>query len=76
MPKTKTTAIKPKKTKTNPKKTWDRAMSFEKEDIKLIHQALLAYKPTQEEEQRHSIWVEGFEEVLVCDFDEDLEIPY
>ena len=51
-------------------------MSFEKEDIKLIYHALLAYKPTPEEEQIHSIWVEGFEQVLVCDFDEDLEVPY
>jgi hypothetical protein len=76
MSKTNAKATNPKQRKTNPKKTWDSAMSFEKEDIKLIHQALLAYKPTQEKEQRYSILVEGFEEVLVCDFDEDLEIPY
>ena len=55
MPKTNAKATNPKPTKTNPKKTWESAMSFEKEDIKLIYQALLAYKPTQEEEQRHSI---------------------
>ena len=76
MPKTNARATNLKQSKTNPKKTWESTMSFEKEDIKLIYHALMAYEPTPEEEQRYSIWVEGFEEVLVCDFDEDLEIPY
>jgi hypothetical protein len=51
-------------------------MVFEKEDIAVIYHALQAYKPTQEEVQLHSIWVEGFEQVLFCDYGEDLENLY
>jgi hypothetical protein len=75
MRKTKATAATPK-TKTNPATLRERAMVFEKEDIAVIYHALQAYKPTQEEVQLHSIWVEGFEQVLFCDYDEDLEILY
>jgi hypothetical protein len=71
------TAATPKtKSKSNPATLRERAMVFEKEDIAVIYHALQAYKPTQEEVQLHSIWVEGFEQVLFCDYGEDLEILY
>jgi len=59
-----------------PVKEPENAMSFEKEDITLLYNALRSYKPAEEALIRHSILLEGFEQVLVCDFDEDLEIPY
>jgi hypothetical protein len=54
----------------------ENTMFFEKEDIALLYNALRLYKPAEEELERQSILLEGFAEVLVCDFDEDLEIPY
>jgi propanediol dehydratase small subunit len=53
----------------------ENTMFFE-EDITLLYNALRSYKPAEEELVRQSIWLEGFAQVLVCDFDEDLEIPY
>jgi hypothetical protein len=45
-------------------------MFLEKEDVKLIHNALRAYKPSGKEEQLHSILIEEFEEILVVDYNE------
>jgi hypothetical protein len=45
-------------------------MYLHKEDIKLIHNALKAYKPTEQEEQLLGILEEEFEEILVCDYNE------
>jgi hypothetical protein len=65
-----------RKTRLAPAKEPENTMFFEKEDITLLYNALRSYKPAEEELVRQSIWLEGFAEVLVCDFDEDLEIPY
>ena len=43
-------------------------MSFEKEDLQLIHKALSAYAPTEEEANLHMILVESFDEVLECEY--------
>ena len=45
-------------------------MVLEKEDLKLIYNALRGYKPTEDEEHLHSVLVEEFEEVLVVDYNE------
>ncbi len=45
-------------------------MFLEKEDVRLIYNALKHYKPTEEEKQLHEIWLEEFEEMLVVDYDE------
>jgi hypothetical protein len=45
-------------------------MYLHKEDIKLIHNALRDYKPTEKEAHLHSVLVEEFEEILVVDYDE------
>lgn len=45
-------------------------MFLEKEDVKLIHKVLSAYKPTEDEEHLHSVLLEQFEEVLVVDYNE------
>jgi hypothetical protein len=45
-------------------------MFLEKEDVKLIYNALKEYKPTEEEEHLHSVLVEEFKEMLVVDYDE------
>jgi hypothetical protein len=44
-------------------------MFLEKEDIKLILNALSRYKPTKKEEHLHGILLEFFEEILVRDHD-------
>jgi hypothetical protein len=43
---------------------------LEKEDMKLIYNALSAYKPTEDEEHLHSILLEEFEEIRVTDYGE------
>jgi hypothetical protein len=45
-------------------------MFLEKEDVRLIYNALKAYKPREEEENLHSVLLESFEEMLVVDYDE------
>jgi hypothetical protein len=45
-------------------------MFLEKEDVRLLCNALRAYKPTQDEELLHSTLLEEFEEILVVDYDE------
>jgi hypothetical protein len=45
-------------------------MVLEKEDLKLIYNALSAYKPTEKEEHLHGVLLEQFEEILVVDYDE------
>jgi hypothetical protein len=45
-------------------------MFLEEEDVKLIHKALSAYKPTEDEEYLHSVLLEQFEEILVVDYNE------
>jgi hypothetical protein len=41
---------------------------LEKEDVKIIYNALKEYKPTQKERQRFELLVESFEEMLVIDY--------
>jgi hypothetical protein len=45
-------------------------MFLEKEDVKLIYNALSAYKPSQKEDHLHGVLLEQFEEVLVVDYGE------
>lgn len=45
-------------------------MFLEKEDVKIIYNALRAYKPTEDENHLHSVLLEEFEEVLVVDYNE------
>ena len=45
-------------------------MFLEKEDVRLLYQALRAYKPAAKEAQLHSVLLEEFEEILVVDYDE------
>jgi hypothetical protein len=46
----------------------ERGMFLEKEDVRLIYNALRAYKPREEEEVLHSTWLEMFEQTLVVDY--------
>jgi hypothetical protein len=48
----------------------DGEMVLEKEDLKLIYNALSAYKPPEKEEHLHSVLLEEFEEILVVDYNE------
>jgi hypothetical protein len=41
---------------------------LEKEDVKIIYNALKQYTPTQKENQRFALLVEEFEEMLVVDY--------
>jgi hypothetical protein len=45
-------------------------MFLEKEDIKLIYNALSKYKPAGDEEYLHGVLLEQFEEILVVDYNE------
>ena len=45
-------------------------MFLEKEDVQLIYRALREYKPAEKEVHLHSVLLEGFEEILVVDYDE------
>ena len=45
-------------------------MYLEKEDLKIIYNALSKYTPTEKEEQMHGILLEQFEEILVVDYNE------
>jgi hypothetical protein len=45
-------------------------MFLDKESIQLIYNALSTYKPTEKEEQLHSVLLEEFEEILVVDYNE------
>jgi hypothetical protein len=45
-------------------------MYLEKEDLKIIYNALSKYTPTENEEQLHGILLEQFEEILVVDYNE------
>jgi hypothetical protein len=45
-------------------------MFLEKEDIKLIYNALSKYKPAGDEEHLHGVLLEQFEEILVVDYNE------
>jgi len=45
-------------------------MFLEKGDIQIIYNSLRGYKPTEEEEQRCELLLEGFEEILVVDYNE------
>ena len=45
-------------------------MFLEKGDVQLIYNALKEYKPTEEEENLHSVLLEEFEEILVVDHGE------
>jgi hypothetical protein len=47
-------------------------MMLEKEDVKLIYNALAAYKPTGEEKHLHGVLLEEFEEILIVDYNEEL----
>ena len=41
---------------------------MEKDDVKIIYNALKHYSPTQKEKQRFDLLVESFEEMLVVDY--------
>jgi hypothetical protein len=43
-------------------------MYLEKDDVRLIYNALKAYKPAAEEDLLHSTLLESFEEMLVVDY--------
>ena len=43
-------------------------MYFEKEDVRLIYNALKNYKPTDDELALYEAWLEMFEEMLVVDY--------
>jgi hypothetical protein len=45
-------------------------MFLEKEDVKLIYNALSKYKPTEDEEHLLSVLLEEFEEILVVDYNQ------
>ncbi len=45
-------------------------MFLEKGDVKIIYNALSAYKPTDKEAHLHGVLLEEFEEVLVVDYNE------
>ena len=45
-------------------------MYLHKEDIRLIYNALKAYKPVGEENHLHGVLLEEFEELLVVDYGE------
>jgi hypothetical protein len=45
-------------------------MFLEKEDVRLIYQALRDYKPAEKEAHLHSVLLEEFEEILAVDYDE------
>jgi hypothetical protein len=45
-------------------------MYLEKEDLKIIYNALSKYTPTESEEHLHSLLLEQFEEILVVDYNE------
>jgi hypothetical protein len=45
-------------------------MYLNKEELKIIYNALNSYKPTESEEHMHSLLLEEFEEILVVDYDE------
>jgi hypothetical protein len=47
-------------------------MYLHKEDIRLIYNALKAYKPVGEENNLHGVLLEEFEELLVVDYGERL----
>ena len=44
-------------------------MFLEKEDVRLIYNALKEYKPREEDENLHSVLLESFEEMLVVDYE-------
>jgi hypothetical protein len=45
-------------------------MYLEKEEIKLIYNALSKYKPSEREAYLHGVLIEEFEEILVVDYNE------
>jgi hypothetical protein len=45
-------------------------MYLEKEELKIIYNALNSYKPTEKEDHLHSVLLEQFEEILVVDYNE------
>jgi hypothetical protein len=49
---------------------YEAGMFLNKEDIKLICDALREYNPTEKEEHLHGVLLEQFEEILVVDYNE------
>ncbi len=43
---------------------------LEKEDLHILYNALRAYKPVADEEQRYALLLEEFDEILVVDYGE------
>ncbi len=60
--------------KNSDKELAEAGIHFEKEDVKIIYNALAAYKPTKDEEQLHSILLEEFEEILAVDYNESPDV--
>jgi hypothetical protein len=50
----------------------DGGMFLEKEDVRLIYNAMKHYKPDKEEEVLYSTLLESFEEILVVDYNVSL----
>ena len=48
----------------------ERGMYLEKEDVKLIYNALRKYTPAEKEMQRYELLLESFDEILVVDYNE------
>ena len=47
---------------------------LQEEDVKIIYNAIAAYKLTEEEEHLHSLLLEEFEEILVVDYNESPDV--
>jgi hypothetical protein len=45
-------------------------MFLDKESIQIIYNALHKYRPTESEEELHSLLLEEFEEILVVDYND------
>jgi hypothetical protein len=45
-------------------------MYLNKEELKIIYNALNSYKPSEKEDHLHSVLLEQFEEILVVDYNE------
>jgi hypothetical protein len=50
--------------------SYESGMFIGKEEAQIIYNALKEYKPTEKEDHLHGILLEGFEEMLVCDYGE------
>ncbi len=52
----------------------ENGICLQEEDVKIIYNALAAYKPTEDEEHLHSLLLEEFKEILVVDYNESPDV--